>query len=648
MIRSNTFLQKLNCLRKSNVLNHAIILLFFSLIVLQKGYAQDYLKSVSNIDTATTTANSKAWTDVTSVTIDVTDISNVLVTATINMRPSGSNTGGREGNYNIYRNSDLNDNSGIIKRQIKSINEPTVASWGIGTLVHIFDVNSLTGDQTFVIEHRNNGGSASDRNVFSSIRLNALALTTNIFQEELRNDVKRLDDPGYTTTSASFAAVTGLTTDTINLPIQGDVFVMASINSKASADAVAEYKLQSSADNGVNWVDLGTGVKRSMVNSFDDGIVTLTGLLQDQPTGNYKFRIVHRRISGSGIVETHYTNLVAFALAHANGRFESFYSEVDATGVDIIGESASAAEVTSAAMTTAANIAGVGPNLFVSSQYLVGASNLNQSIPERMRAGNQLYIDDGSSSTRSEVYYRYIPDNSNFGSGGFIGLTDPLSEKTNYTVGMEHDVVFISAQDGTLNEVLTTSNTIVQGFQTYETPPILPIELLIFSANVEDSKVRLTWTTASEKNNDYFTVERSTNCLDWTELQQLNGAGNSNSTLHYEVVDNAPYFDLSYYRLKQTDFNGGHSYSESQDVFMSTLNSEIRVFPNPTKGLITIVGSPLEIAQVRIYNLLGQDLTALTKRVLHEKSKMFIDLADLKEGFYFVITENTSNKVHKQ
>ncbi|MBT4332296.1 MAG: hypothetical protein HOK80_03410 [Candidatus Cloacimonetes bacterium] len=137
---------------------------------------------------------SQEWDDVVSVEIDVTNVDNVMVFASINMRPEpNTNTQAREANYNIYRSGAISDSSGVIKRQIKHNNEPGVMSWGVGTLVHIFDASSLSGNVTYTIEHSNRGGMTEDRNVWSEIQLTAVALNTlQSPYYALSNDVKRI------------------------------------------------------------------------------------------------------------------------------------------------------------------------------------------------------------------------------------------------------------------------------------------------------------------------------------------------------------------------------------------------------------------------------------------------------------------------
>ena len=95
----------------------------------------------------------------------------------------------------------------------------------------------------------------------------------------------------------------------------------------------------------------------------------------------------------------------------------------------------------------------------------------------------------------------------------------------------------------------------------------LPIELVEFTANPVNDFVELSWTTATEENNDYFTVERSKDADMFKELAKVDGAGNSSYTITYFELDTSPYRGVSYYRLKQTDFDGKYDYSDIVSVF---------------------------------------------------------------------------------
>lgn len=113
----------------------------------------------------------------------------------------------------------------------------------------------------------------------------------------------------------------------------------------------------------------------------------------------------------------------------------------------------------------------------------------------------------------------------------------------------------------------------------------LPIELLFFEAiSNGDGAVVVNWATSTETNNDYFTIEKSFNSLDFDEVAQIQGAGTVNEERRYTYLDVKPYFGVSYYRLKQTDFDGVVSYSEIVRVSMfegDLGKPEIQLYPNP-------------------------------------------------------------------
>jgi hypothetical protein len=175
----------------------------------------------------------------------------------------------------------------------------------------------------------------------------------------------------------------------------------------------------------------------------------------------------------------------------------------------------------------------------------------------------------------------------------------------------------------------------------------LPIEVYTFDVKYNNKKVYINWETASEVNNDYFTVERSKDGLYWNELNTIKGAGNSSSILNYNTTDYSPLYGISYYRLKQTDFDGKYEYSKIRSVNLE-MTDNLEMYPNPTNNQVTIIGSQSELKQVKIYNTLGQDVTVLTNVISAGNSKMVIDLSNLSIGMYYIKTKNTANKGYKQ
>ena len=134
----------------------------------------------------------------------------------------------------------------------------------------------------------------------------------------------------------------------------------------------------------------------------------------------------------------------------------------------------------------------------------------------------------------------------------------------------------------------------------YESEPVnLPIELLYFKGSVYNSDNILHWSTASEDNNDYFTIEKTKDGIDWEILTRESGAGNSSNQLYYSSVDENVESIINYYRLKQTDYDGRFKYSdiisidnrnnaESKEVYkiVNTLGQEVDL--QYYRGLIII------------------------------------------------------------
>lgn len=103
---------------------------------------------------------------------------------------------------------------------------------------------------------------------------------------------------------------------------------------------------------------------------------------------------------------------------------------------------------------------------------------------------------------------------------------------------------------------------------------VLPITLVSFSAKaIDDNLVETNWITASEKNNEYFTVERSINGVEFEVVGRVMGAGTSTSTLNYTFNDERPHKGISFYRLRQTDYDGTFTFSDVVSVQIGDSNS---------------------------------------------------------------------------
>jgi len=181
----------------------------------------------------------------------------------------------------------------------------------------------------------------------------------------------------------------------------------------------------------------------------------------------------------------------------------------------------------------------------------------------------------------------------------------------------------------------------------------LPIELLSFDAvlNREESRVELSWTTASEINNDYFTVERSAEGLDFESVAIVPGAGNSSQRLYYTANDDNPYYGISYFRLKQTDYDGKYAYSDVIAINYLLKNEyNIGIYPNPSDGsfYIDIKGNKDEEVLVVVQDVLGKEYYSKVIILDEGGSILAMDPSEkLRPGVY-MITATSKNSIYKR
>ena len=138
---------------------------------------------------------------------------------------------------------------------------------------------------------------------------------------------------------------------------------------------------------------------------------------------------------------------------------------------------------------------------------------------------------------------------------------------------------------------------------------VLPVDLLHFGAEVIDNSiVDLNWSTATETNNDHFTVERSVDLETFEEIGYVQGMGNSTVITHYNIVDQDPFHGISYYRLKQTDHNGKFMYYNVVSVELINSFSTAAIVPNPLNGngALTFDSGVEGIAYLKIYDVFGR------------------------------------------
>ncbi len=171
----------------------------------------------------------------------------------------------------------------------------------------------------------------------------------------------------------------------------------------------------------------------------------------------------------------------------------------------------------------------------------------------------------------------------------------------------------------------------------------LPITLLDFTAEPQDDLVLLNWSTLSEKNSDYFTVEKSFDGLTFEAVTTTPAAGNSSFKRSYSTLDHGANKNINYYRLKQSDFDGTVTYYKIIALAFNNLSSDLTIFPNPTKaGVITLSKLNAELSAIEIFNATGQQVYFNTGTVSS------IDLTGLPGGVYYLRAVTVASSIHKK
>ena len=551
------------------------------------------------------------FSDVTgaSITLDVTGVDHVMIVTSFQVRMTAPESSERQASFRIVDSADPeNINSGIIRR---SLSNAKSTDYGIGSLVHIFDVSACSGNRTYKFQH---AFDANSRTLYTDATLVGLELKCGT--EQMLCSEARMESPLQMTTS--WADIPETETPVISTSIWGGFYVAASVENQTTSfntASSADWKLQYKKGSGGAWTDMGPVVSHSMSDATDIGIVSLVGVLPNKSSpGDYYFRITHRKTSLSSTVQTCSGNIIAVFLGAGETYFEVFGEQVpsvqtnSSTYSDVVTYSV-APETTST-------------NMYLHAQYSM-TCNAETNAPRF-----DLYVDN--SIFDGYDMYRYISDSVETGAGVNIGLAKGLTDGTTYNTSLRH----ASASGNTL----TTSGLFLGGFYLSGEENTLPVELFHFDAkNEEGIGNSLVWVTYSEINNDYFTIFRSIDCQNWVEIACVAGAGCSHVQKQYQYCDKEVPRGTVYYKLSQTDENGN-----SEELGVVSVESaecapacSMKVYPNPAHDKL-FFACPAGYCQNRKARIFETDGSLNREIFLHGES---IDISGLTSGRYTLLVE---------
>ncbi len=260
-------------------------------------------------------------------------------------------------------------------------------------------------------------------------------------------------------------------------------------------------------------------------------------------------------------------------------------------------------------------------------------------------------IDARGYTTKPSVTLSFTYDVAEIAPTNTITEANLQAQRWNATNDTWENLLFGAQSGSVVNNVVAAPLDFFKNWTLVDNSTPLPVELVHFNAKLLNSRtVNVSWKTVSEINNDYFEVEKSENGTNFYSFAMINGAGNSTSTLNYSTIDSSPYSEVTFYRLKQIDFDGSFNYSEIKSVSMNGFNSAF-IYPNPASNFIQVESdfnsdgtAIFQVVDIYGKNVLRQELSVQKG---HNQNTLLIQ--DLPSGNYFLKIQfnNTNYKALK-
>ena len=206
-----------------------------------------------------------------------------------------------------------------------------------------------------------------------------------------------------------------------------------------------------------------------------------------------------------------------------------------------------------------------------------------------------------------------------------------------------------NSNSGSLTTSSANSNWSNENFTlaaTTATYPPLPVDLISFDGQCNNHLTQIEFTVASQVNNEYFTIERSANLVDWEDIGIIAGGATTNELITYNWTDETPFNGTKYYRLSQTDINGDIKYFNP--IALECENEiDFNLYPNPSTESINIAlnfdYSSSEETFINIRTLRGEIIKSVPIFLNKGYNNFEIDCNDLPKGIYLVMIKGLQN-----
>jgi len=296
---------------------------------------------------------------------------------------------------------------------------------------------------------------------------------------------------------------------------------------------------------------------------------------------------------------------------------------------------------------------GIRKSIFTTSFVGVGfyRDDANESVIKAALQTNSSSDWVNSTQTFSENTVYHVVLKYQFNSGAnddlFVFISDSFMSTEPMVATLETVVtgtglpdnigsVILNAHPNSSNVLLVDGLQMGNAWNGFNTVA-LPIELKDFSGIQKNNQVQLNWVTASEYDNDYFTIEKSKDGVEFITIGEVSSKGDSRTDVAYQFIDERPYSGLNYYRLKQTDFDRTSTTSNIIVVSMEQQKEPVvTIFPNPATDYFSLelaIDNFDKKCNLNITNISGQ---VKLSQILEGQNNIQIQTNDWTSGWYVI------------
>lgn len=420
----------------------------------------------------------------------------------------------------------------------------------------------------------------------------------------------------------------------VKLCANGDVLFTGSFNGTVDFDpsALTANLVSAGPANAfvARWSSSGTYVWAKSVAGFDAGAGT--GLGEDNSGNIY--------ISGNFVGTADFDPSGSTAYFTSAGSTDQFIWKLSSTGTYVfnkiigstLGDNISSMHVTPAGfITTTGGFSGTidfDPN--AGTNNLVSAGSGDIFIARYNNVGN--------------LVFAYRIGDVNFDGGRQVTIDNSGAI---YSIGRFQGTMDFDQTAG--STILSTSVSTTYGAYIHKMTPnfATPVVLTTFDGQWNEEGNELRWATSMELNNDYFEIQRSVDAVHFIGIAKVNGQGNSNLLTKYSYLDPARELGVNYYRLKQVDFDGRFSFSETITLKPAeTPAGLVSVYPNPSLGIFNVELYSEQDTRIafRVTDLKGAVVIDEVKTLQKGQQRLEINISDKPEGVYVLQMESPGIK----